>query len=235
MAPRLLPRLLVLAVALAAPGAAPAQTGGASAAQMQALEAEVRRLNGRIQELEFQLKQIADDAAFRFNDLDYRLTEQEGGDPTLLGEPVPLGGGGTAAPAAGGGGTPAIAVSERVAMEDAVASLQAGDVEDARRRLLAFLAQYPDGPLTAEAEFWLGTAEFERADYRAAARTFLSNISAYPSGAKTPDSFLMLGRSLEALGQIGQACATWSELQARSPGSSAATEAQSASARLSCG
>lgn len=230
MARRLIPALC-LGAALAAPDAPLAQAGGATAAQVQALEEEVRRLTGRIQELEFRLKQIADDAAFRLNDLDYRLTEQEGGDPTLLSEPVPLGGGAGAS----AGGAPAVAVSERVAMEEAVAALQAGDAEDARLRLLSFLAQYSDGPLTAEAEHWLGQAEFARGDYRAGARTFLSNISAYPQGAKTPDSFFMLGRSLEALGQIGQACATWAELSARSPGSAAAQDAAQASARLGCG
>lgn len=215
---RLLPAAL-LAATLAVPGPAPAQQGGAAAAQVQRLEEEVRRLNGRIEQLEHRLRQIADDAALRINDLEYRLTELEGGDPTAIGAPQPLG----EAPARG----PQPAVSERVALDDARARLEGDDPEAARRMLLSFLAQYPDGPLTAEAEYWLGMAEYRTGNLQAAAMSFLTNVTAYPDGPRAPDSLLMLGRALGALGQTAEACATLAELPRRHP---AAAEAAAAAA-----
>ena len=80
--------VLILAASF---GAAQAQTSGATAARVVELEDQIRRLNGRIEELEFRLRRIADDATRRFGDLEFRLTELEGGDVALLGDPVPLG------------------------------------------------------------------------------------------------------------------------------------------------
>jgi tol-pal system protein YbgF len=231
---RLAPALaLGLLAALALPGARPALAqaagGGATAAQVQALEEEMRRLRGRVEELEFRLQRIAEDAARRINDLEYRLTLAEGGDPSLVGDPVPLG-----ETPGGGEGAGAVSVSERVALEEAVAALEAGEAARARERLLGFLAQYPDGPLTPEAEHWLGRAQWELGDTRAAAQTFLTNVTAYPDGAKAADSLLMLARALAELGRSAEACETLDELGRRFPDSAPAGQGDELGARIGC-
>ncbi|MEO0682072.1 MAG: tetratricopeptide repeat protein [Pseudomonadota bacterium] len=219
-----------LALGLNLPTAATAQN---AAAQVQALEEEVRRLNGRIQELEFLLRRIAEDAAFRIHDLDYRVTELEGGDPTILGDPPPLGGG-AARRSGGGASTPPVTVSEQAELDDATALLEGGDAAGARARLSAFLATYPDGPLAGEARHRLGLAEFQLGEWRAAAQSFLAYVTEVPGGPREPESFLMLGRSLARLGRLEQACSTWEELRARHRGSDASQAAASDRAVAGC-
>ncbi|WP_339950256.1 tol-pal system protein YbgF [uncultured Albimonas sp.] len=228
---------LILAGAVAAPALAPtpalAQQGGAAAAQIQSLEEEVRRLNGRIQELEHKIDQIARDGGQRINDLDWRMTTLEGGDSSLVGDPAPLGQAGPR-PSSSGGGGGAVAVSEQVALDDAKQAIATGDYGGARSRLLQFLAQYPDGPLTPEAEHHLGRAQLELGQSREAAQTFLTNVTAYPQAKTAPDSLAYLGVALGRLNQVNEACLTLAEVGSRYPGSSAVSTAQTERSRLGC-
>lgn len=226
----------LLVLAAAGPAAAQSQQGGgAVAARLQALEAEIRRLNGRIEELEFRLRRVAEDGGLRLSDLDFRVTELEGGDLSLLGAPTPLGeapgtGGGTADAPSG----PPTPESDRVALADARALLDAGDPEAARGRLLGLLSAAPDGPLTPEAEYWLGMSEMALGDARAAAQTFLTTVDAYPNGPRAAESLLMLGRALQTLGATEEACDTFAEVAGRHPAHPAAVEAEAERDALAC-
>jgi hypothetical protein len=60
--------------------------------RLNTLEAELSEALGLVETLEFRVVQIADDATRRIGDLEFRLTELEGGDTGSLGTPVPLGG-----------------------------------------------------------------------------------------------------------------------------------------------
>ena len=225
---------LMLAGALCAlaPQPVAAQAGGAAAAQIQSLEEEVRRLNGRIQQLEHRIEQIARDGGQRINDLDWRMTTLEDGDPSLVGDPQPLGQAGPRPSSSSGGG--AVAVSEQVALDDAKQAMATGDWQGARARLLAFLAQYPDGPLTPEAEHHLGRAQLEMGQSREAAQTFLTNVTAYPQAKTAPESLAYLGVSLGRLNQVNEACLTLAEVGSRYPGSSAVSMAEAERGRLGC-
>jgi TolA-binding protein len=61
------------------------------------LEAMLRRLTDRVAVLTNELGRVVDDASNRVGDIEFRLTELEGGDVSLLGSGEPLGGGLTAA------------------------------------------------------------------------------------------------------------------------------------------
>ncbi len=220
---------MVIAVSVPAFGSALAQTSGATAARVVELEDEIRRLNGRIEQLEFRLRQIAEDATRRFGDIEYRMTVLEGGDASLVGEPAPLGQPG------GGGSGPVAAISERAALDDGIAAVGAGDFARAERTLKDFMASYSDGPLVGEAEFWLGEAYFRQADFRRAATTFLSNVTNRAEHSKTATAFLHLGLSLERLGHVGEACQTFAEVARRhSDDANAVAEADSERRRLAC-
>lgn len=224
---RLVPAALAVGAALAGPAAA--QQGGAAAAQVQALEEEVRRLNGRIQELEHLIRRLAEDGARRIGDLEYRIVELEGGDPSLVGDPPPLGQAGSRVAAAA-----PVAVSERVALDEAKARLEAGDAQGARIRLVDFLNQYGDGPLAPEGQHFLGLAEYRLGEWGASAQSFLTAVTAFPADRHAPANLLMLGRSLEKLGTLEEACATWAEVLARHPGSTEAADAKADRVRLGC-
>ena len=57
------------------------------------LEAELRRLTDRVDVLTNDIARIVDDATNRVGDIEFRLTELEGGDTSVKPEPATLGGG----------------------------------------------------------------------------------------------------------------------------------------------
>lgn len=81
----------------------PVTTGVVNAAPLiertDLLDEEVRRLTSQLEALRFRVDQVVADGTNRIGDLEFRLTELEGGDFSTLGETVPLGEGNTSAPA----------------------------------------------------------------------------------------------------------------------------------------
>ena len=60
--------------------------------RLDAVEAELRRLTGATEKLEFRINQVVKDGTNRVGDLEFRLVELEGGDISTLGETSTLGG-----------------------------------------------------------------------------------------------------------------------------------------------
>ena len=60
--------------------------------RLDAIEAELRRLTGATEKLEFRINQVVKDGTNRVGDLEFRLVELEGGDISTLGETSTLGG-----------------------------------------------------------------------------------------------------------------------------------------------
>lgn len=210
--------------------------GGAAAATLRRLdliEAELARLTGEVERLSYRLEGIAADATRRFGDIEFRLTELEGGDIAALpSSPPPLGGGfgpDTATSA------PAVSVSEQRALDDAVALIQRGQMVDAETALEQFTTTYPASPLLSEAQYHLGEARFTRGEFRLAARAYLDGFNAEPSGERAPDSLLKLGVALGRIGQYPQACNTLREVSRRFPSNDrVVSEAEGEASRLSC-
>ena len=81
-------------------GGAPGASGaGELSVRLDRLEIEISRLTGRVEELAHRQRLMAEDAARRLGDIDFRLTELEGGDVTALAPQPPLGDIGAAADA----------------------------------------------------------------------------------------------------------------------------------------
>jgi tol-pal system protein YbgF len=204
------------------------------------LEAELRRLTNRVEVLSNDLTQVIADASNRVGDIEFRLTELEGGDVSLLGAPEPLGGGLTApaAPAPPPATAPAtdgaLAATERSDFEAAVAAADAGEHARAAALLESFLATYPGGPLAAEAQFRRGEALAAQSDWRGAARSFLDAFSGTPEGPFAPRALLQLAVSLGRLGQTEEACLTLTEIGIRYPGSEAAAAVAGERQALRC-
>lgn len=203
------------------------------------LEAELRRLTNAVEVLTNDLNRIVAEASNRVGDIEFRLTELEGGDVSLLGPPEPLGGGLTPAvepPAALGapetGGE--LAVGERADFDAALAAAQAGEHARAAELFGTFLATYPAGPLSSEAQFRRGEALEAAGDPRGAARSFLDAFSGAPEGPFAPDALLRLAGSLSRIGQTDEACLTLAEVAARYPGSPAAGQVEPQRQALRC-
>lgn len=193
------------------------------------IRAELARLTGRTEELEFRIRRAIDEASNRLGDLEFRLTELEGGDTSALPPPQPLGG-----DAAQAAETPQLAAGERAAFDDASALVDAGDHEAAAAALEQFLEFYPGSPLSAEASFMLASAHRERGAESEAARAYLNLYLADTDGPDAPRALLALGDSLARLEQREEACVMFDELLERFPDSDAASEAEEARARITC-
>ena len=105
-----------------------------------------------------------------------------------------------------------------------------------RRRTLfgSFLADYPGGPLSTEAQFRRGEALAATADWRGAARSYLDAFSGAPQGPLAPRALYRLAIALGELGQVEEACLTLTEVDTRYPGSEVAGEVASQRATLRC-
>ena len=200
------------------------------------LEAELRRVTDRVEVLTNDINRIVEDASNKIGDIEFRLTELEGGTPPAAAGPAPqLGGGLTAlrprpraAPAAGpltGAGPGAqLTVTERSDFDAAVAAAQAGDHARAAELFGTFLATYPGGPLSGEAQFLRGEAQEALGDWRGAARSYLDAFSGAPQDPIARRALYRLAVSLNALGQNSQACLTLTEVEIRYPGTEVAAE-----------
>ena len=91
---------------------------------------------------------------------------------------------------------------------------QAGDYDGAIGTLRAFVKAYPRHRRVSYANNLIGRAQLDKGDARATAETLLANYRSNPGGERAPDSLYYLGQALMKLGQPGQACKAYAELDA---------------------
>ena len=232
---------------LAATGAAGGTAAGGSPLQrMDAIEAELVRLTGKTEALENRINQVASDGTLRLGDLQFRVTELEGGDPAAAGPAKPLGEAATVVPDAPvpdtqqtdktGSATASadMAINEQADFDRAKAALDSGSFRSAADLFATFAQSYPGGTLTAEAQYNRGEALAALGDTQEAARAYLESFSGAPSGTVAADALFKLGLSLSQLGQMQEACVTLNEVGARFPGAIAAEQAGREIQALQC-
>ena len=201
-------------------GEAPPAAGGGGASgagsdvmlRLDRLEAEIRKLTGRIEQMDFEQRGVAEDAARRFGDIEFRLTELEGGDISILAPVLPLGGGGTVV-AAG----PEVSISERGDLDRAIEDVRQGRFDQGEDRLRSFLTAYPRSPLESEALYWLGESQFVRGAFQNAALSYLNGYKTDPAGAAAPKNLYRLGVTLGRLGQLDASCLTLRDVRNQFP------------------
>ena len=224
-----------LGVAPSTGGGAPATGAGSDAIlRLNRLEAEIRMLTGKIEQMEFEQRSVAEDATRRFGDIEFRLTELEGGDISILAPVQPLGGGGTGSVVAAG---PEVSISERGDLDRAIEDVKQGRFDLGEDRLRGFLTAYPGSPLEAEALYWLGESQFVRGAFQNAARSYLNGYNADRGSAIASKNLYRLGVTLGRLGQLNEACLTLREVRNQFPTGPADTlnAADAESSALNCG
>jgi tol-pal system protein YbgF len=226
------------------------QGAGSTLDRVNALEAEIVRLTGKIEELEFRILSLVKDGTNRVGDLEFRLCELEADcDIASLGDTPTLGGGELpevaqpAAPATdltvldpgaptGTGGE--LAVAEQADFDAAMVAFESGDVGTASELFARFAETYPGGPLTGDAQFMAGEALAQQGRVADAARAYLAAYSSVPPGQYTTLALLKLGAALGELGHLTEACVMFTELVTAYPGAPEVTEAEAARAALGC-
>ncbi len=200
------------------------------------LEEELRRVTGRVEQLSFRIEQIVADGTRRIGDLEFRLVELEGGDVSTLGETSTLGGAAVATtPVTVATEEVALAVSEKSDFDGAMAALNEDDQFTAIQKFGKFLADYPGGPLSAQAMFHLGEAQAGLGRSKEAARSYLDSFTVQPEGPLAALALTKVGLTLGVLGQTGEACRTLNEVVLRYPTDTAIEQAKTGIQTLGCG
>jgi TolA-binding protein len=89
---------------------------------------------------------------------------------------------------------------------------EAGKYDEAIAALKAFNTAYPKHRRVSYAKNLIGRSLLDKGDARGAAEAFLANYRSNSKGERAPDSLYYLGQSLIKLGQPGQACKAYAEL-----------------------
>ncbi|QUS36802.1 tol-pal system protein YbgF [Falsirhodobacter algicola] len=215
--------------------------GGSALQRMDTMEQSLQRLTARTEEIELKLNRVIADGTNRVGDLEFRLTELEGGDIGAVPPTQPLGGSDTAAatPApvpstsSSSGGTQ-LAVQEQADFDRAREVLGQGDFRAAADQLEAFAQTYTGGALTYEALYLRGDALSSLGQTADAARSYLDAFSGDPDGPRAADALLKLGQRLGDLNQTQEACVTLAEVGTRFPSSDAAGQASTSMRSLGC-
>jgi TolA-binding protein len=88
-----------------------------------------------------------------------------------------------------------------------------GKYDAAIKSLQAFTKKYPDHRRASWAHNLAGRAMLDKGQPRAAAEALLANYRRDPKGERAQDSLFYLGQALVKLGQQGQACKAYAELE----------------------
>jgi tol-pal system protein YbgF len=224
------------------------------------VQADVRQLRGRVEELEYNTESMRKQQRDLYSDLDKRLAAIGGGSAggaaagALSGSGSGAGtGAGSSSPqsgagAAGSAGAPSAAAGAGAAGSAAADSGGAGTSEEQRvygqsfdalkagsysiaiTGFKDFLTSYPASPLAENAQYWLGEAYYVTRDFDSASGAFKSVLSKWPDSRKAPDALLKLGYTQIAQNKTGEGRATLSQVVQKYPGTDAA---KLASERLS--
>jgi TolA-binding protein len=94
---------------------------------------------------------------------------------------------------------------------------ESGNYDQAITSLRAFTSAYPKHRRVSYANNLIGRALLDQGQPRAAAEALLANYRNNPAGERAADSLYYLGEALMKLGQPGQACKAYGELEAVYP------------------
>lgn len=231
--------LLKLRTELSTTGASNVNVSGLNLLdRVNAIEAELVRLTSKTEEMEYRINKVVSDGTNRLGDLEFRVTELEGGDLGSVGETRPLGETATAPQpeptqtAAVDNGS--LAVGEQADFRRASEALAKGDFRTAADLFTAFGQTYQGGPLNPEADLLRGKALEGLGDTREAARAYLQSYSQDKEGPHAPEALLKLGSALSGLGQNEAACKTFAQIGVLFPSAGQVLEAQANQRNLGC-
>ncbi|MEZ5668385.1 MAG: tol-pal system protein YbgF [Alphaproteobacteria bacterium] len=245
-----------IALTFAAPAAA--QDSGAVALvldRLNALETQMLALTNRVEQLDYQVRELNSRVELLSRDVDFRFSELGGAPSGVTGgsSPAPqtpqtpprletpaLGTTGsttgvtppTLSNGTGGSAAPGTPEAEFQAIR---AMLDNRDYANADAALRTFISANPNHPLSSSAFFWLGEIYYDRADYQRAAETYAAGFANYPAGYKAADTLLKLSLALIELGRAPDACATLNKLRSDFPSAPINVQQRADQARISAG
>ncbi len=220
------------------------------------LEAELRRVTGRNEQLSFDLaaaRRLAEEAQREVAALQARLSALEAGGAPGVG----AGPGDTlAAPSTGGPISLGSAASANAASNEALASridpaslpqdegellkearnlLLEGDYPSAQRAFSHYLATHTQGPSAAEAQYLLGESLLYQGSYPEAAEAYGKLLSDHPDSSRGPEGLVKLARSMRLMDKKREACQALGLMSTRFPNASNAAKTLASTERSRAG
>ncbi|QEL57382.1 tol-pal system protein YbgF [Chromobacterium paludis] len=189
--------------------------------EVERLKAEVAKLRGDVEVLNYNLQTTQKRQNDLYNDLDGRLSKLEGSGKQDASQPA-------AAQQQAAAGDSQTAPD----YDKALNLLRARDFPNAINALAAFLQQNPQAPQAAEASYWLGVAHTALRQYDAAIEIHRRFVEQYPTNHFAPDALRNIGNCQRDLGQVDQAKNTYRRLIKLYPKSDAALKAKQVLNRL---
>ncbi len=193
------------------------------------LETQLRQLTGQIEEMGFKVDTMNRKIETMEKDYEFRFLEIAGGGSVASVAAV-----GSAALPAASTPTPTMPLPDGTPKEQydyAYSLVSSAEYENAEVSFKEFLRVHPQDDLAGNAQYWLGQTYYARGNYADATRTFLEGMSKYPESPKAPAYLLKVGMSLNHLGEKGEACEVYRELNARFPSSNENTNMRPAEER----
>jgi tol-pal system protein YbgF len=205
------------------PGAVDGGASSAAAAnyeaRMSAIEDAQRKLTGDIEKVSFDLQQIKDKVERMQADSQQRFQQLESGAAAAPAAQAPASNSVVAPPSAPASGTLSAGGTAEVLYEEGFADVRESRFGAGEAKFKQFLAQYPNHPLAANAQYWLGETYYVRGNFKEAARSFAQGYQSYPKSAKAEDSLYKLSLSLAKLGKTDDACLSLRQMQKDFPAS----------------
>src|SRR5581483_9839416 len=186
------------------------------AQNLDAVQADVRKLRGRVDELENSQEALRKQQRDMYSDLDKRLGGGQGAAGAGAGAAGPNSG-----PGAGQGPVAGSSVEQAV-YSQAFDALKAGSYSVAITGFKDFLSTYPQSPLSENAQYWLGEAYYVTRDYGGASEAFHTVLQKWPDSRKAPDALLKLGFTQFELKRYGESRKTLEQVAQKYPDSDAA-------------
>ena len=222
------------------------------AVKMGQFDEDLRKAVGKIDELEYKIKNLEERINVINKDVDIRLKMMEGkpieGDtglgadkttPAKFSAPVAQGAPKSIAGDAVSKGDDLPPVKTKTAEEiyqEGMDALKANNRDEAASKFTAVLTKFPEHKLAGNAQYWLGEAYYAKKDYAKAAVAFAKGYDKYKDGNKGADSILKLGMSMKELGKKDEACTAFTNLPKEFPKAEESVKVKAAqlAAELQC-
>jgi len=191
----------------------------------------IRNLNGKIEEIEYKLKQTDERITALNKDMETRFN-------LLEGKPIAAGTGTLSESkkfgASVANGAPKSIVGDAVQSgnlkdlggskesvdslyKKGLEALKGGDTAFAEQNFRLILENYPSNTLAGNAQYWLGEVYYKEGDYTKAAVAFGKGYEQYKNGNKGADSLYKLGTTMSQLNKKNEACAALKALPTEFP------------------
>jgi tol-pal system protein YbgF len=120
-----------------------------------------------------------------------------------------------------------LSVSAEQAFAGALKTFHSGEHGQAVLELTDFVGRYPNHPLVARAQLWIGEAYFKQRDYRQALIEYRKAVDASPDPTAAADAWLKIGQAYAMLRQRPAANEAWQRVVRDYPDTEAAGRARS--------